>query len=178
MSKLQIGIIGSCSDLEYSKQAVTFAREVGQLIAARQHTLIFGAEKDIQSLPTVAARAAVAAGGRTVGITYEKGLEIFDDKSASVVIATGLVRGGGRETVLMLSCNVVIALAGGSGTLNEICVAYQAGIPVVTVDLFGGWSAKLAGEYLDDRRRYKFVAAHTPSEALQIAERLADHQKS
>lgn len=130
---------------------------------------MFGAEKDINSLPTVAALAAREAGGTTVGITYEKGLKTFEDKASSIVIASALVRGGGRETALILSCDVVIAIAGGSGTLTEITVAYQASIPVITVTGYGGWSDKLAGTFLDERKRSKFIAASSPEMALESA---------
>lgn len=169
MRRLQIGVIGSCNDLNYSKASEKFAAELGELIAKGKYTLVFGAEKDINSLPAIAAVAAIQYGGETLGVTYEKGLEIFTEKAASVVVAAGLVRGGGREIVLILSCDVVIAIAGGSGTLNEICIAYQAGIPVITVPDFGGWSEKLAETYLDDRKRYKFVHASTPKAALNLA---------
>lgn len=169
MRRLQIAVIGSCSDLSYSTAAENFAKELGRLIAENKSTLVFGAEKDIDSLPTIAARAAIKASGETLGITYEKGLEIYDSEAASVIVSSGLVRGGGRETTLMLSCDVAIALSGGSGTLNEICVAYQASIPVVAVQGFGGWSDKLAGTYLDDRRRYKFIPASSPGEAVESA---------
>lgn len=171
---IQIGVIGSCSDLKYSKEAEQFAKELGVRFAASEIVLAYGAEKDIYSLPTVAARSAKEAGGVTVGITYEKGLSLYDDRAASIVIASGLVRGGGRETTLMLSCDAVISIAGGSGTLNEICVAYQANIPVVTVPTFGGWSSKLAGTYLDNRKRYKIEEANTAEQALAIATKLAE----
>jgi uncharacterized protein (TIGR00725 family) len=173
MRRLQIGVIGSCGDLNYSEAAEAFAAELGELIAKNKCTLVFGAEKDIDSLPTIAALAAKNLGGETLGVTYEKGLKVFCEEAASVLVAAGLVRGGGRETVLMLSCDAVIAIAGGSGTLNELCVAYQANIPVITVNSFGGWSEKLAGTYLDDRKRYKFVAASNPKEALSLALRVA-----
>ena len=169
MKKLQIGIIGSCSDLKYSPKAEEFAASLGKLIAKSGNTLIYGAEKDINSLPTIAAKACKDSGGNTVGVTYEKGMELFTNEASSVVIASGLVRGGGRETTLMLSCDVAIAVSGGSGTLNEICVAYQANIPVVAVVGFGGWSEKLANEYLDDRKRYKFKSASSPEEILSLA---------
>jgi uncharacterized protein (TIGR00725 family) len=169
MRRLQIGVIGSCSDLNYSKAAEEFAKDLGKLIAERKYTLVFGAEKDVDSLPTIAAVSALKAGGETLGITYEKGMKLFSEEAASVVVAAGLVRGGGRETVLMLSCDVVVSLSGGSGTLNEICIAYQANIPVITVTGFGGWSDKLADSYLDDRRRYKLVSATNPKQAIDLA---------
>lgn len=108
---------------------------------------------------------------KTIGITYEAGLDVFDQNAASVVISTGLVRGGGRETTLILSCDAVISIAGGSGTLNEICIAYQANIPVIVVDKFGGWSQQLTGTYLDGRKRYRLIAADTPQQALTLAVR-------
>ena len=173
MRRLQIGVIGSCSDLNYSSDAEKFVRELGKCIAEGGYTLVCGAEKDTNSLPTLAALAARKAGGETVGITYEKGLDIFNQDSASTIIATGLVRGGGRETTLMLSCDVAIAIAGGSGTLNEMCVAYQANVPVVVIECFGGWSDELAGAYLDGRKRYKFIKASSPKTALDLAVSLA-----
>ncbi len=157
--KIQIGVIGSCTDLNYSNEASQFSRQLGRTLANRGYILVYGAEKDINSLPTEAAMAAKTAGGTTVGVTYEKGIDLFNKQAASIVIASGLVRGGGRETTLMLSCDVVIAIAGGSGTLNEVCVAYQANIPVIAVPLFGGWSRNLANTYLDDRKRYKILEA-------------------
>jgi uncharacterized protein (TIGR00725 family) len=168
MKKLQIGVIGSCSDLNYSKKAEQFAIDLGQEIAKQKYTLVYGAEKDINSLPTIAAKAAIQKGATTLGITYEKGMNLFENSASSVVVATGLIRGGGRETTLMLSCDAVIAIAGGSGTLNEICVAYQANIPVIILKGFGGWSDKLADTFLDERKRYKFKFANTAVEAINI----------
>lgn len=178
MRRLQIGVIGSCNDLNYSKAAAECGRRLGSLIAKSGSTLVFGAEKDINSLPTVAAQAAKAEGGETLAITYEKCLELFSNEAATTVVATGLVRGGGRELSLILSCDVVIALAGGSGTLNEICVAYQANIPVILLTGFGGWSDKLAGTYLDDRKRYKFIGAKTPQKALSLALQICEKARN
>jgi uncharacterized protein (TIGR00725 family) len=177
MKKLQIGVIGSCSDLRYFNEAKQCATELGRAIARQNACLVYGAEKDIDSLPTVAAAAAQEAGGLTVGVTYEKGLGLFNNQAAGVVIATGLVRGGGRETSLMLSCDVVIALSGGSGTLNEMCVAYQAGIPVVTIDTFGGWSEELSGRFLDDRKRYSFTSASSAKQAVALAVKQAAYKQ-
>ena len=163
---LQIGVVGSMADLRYGKKLEEAAAQLGQTIAETGYTLIFGAERDSDSLPTVAARAAKKAGGLVVGVSYEKGLDVYDNDACSVVIATGLVRGGGREMVQSLCCDGVIAIAGGSGTLNEVSVAYQAGIPVVCMTGYGGWSETLAGTYLDARNRYEFGEATTAIQAI------------
>lgn len=64
---------------------------------------------------------------------------------------------------------VFIALSGGSGTLNELVVAYQLGIPMVALKNTGGWADKLADQYFDARQRLKVVGAETPKEAVESA---------
>ncbi len=172
MRKYQIGVMGSAADLKYSKALEKAATKLGEVIAENDAILVFGAEKDTDSLSTAAARGAKSRGGLTVGITYGKGKDIWQ-KDADIVIPTGLERGGGREMVLVLSCDVVIAISGGSGTLTELAIAYQAGIPVVVLSGFGGWSDKLAGKFLDSRKRIKFVNTKTPETAVKKALELA-----
>lgn len=164
--------MGSAADLSYSKQIEEIAEAIGRLIAEKDGILVFGAEKDVDSLSTAACRGAKQAGGLTVGITYGKGKDIWE-KEADIIIPTGLERGGGREFVLALSCDAIIAVSGGSGTLNELAVAYQADIPTVAVTGVGGWSEKLAGTYIDARERRLTYAATTPEEAVEIAFREA-----
>jgi hypothetical protein len=164
--RLQIGVMGSAADLNYSKKLGALAFAVGKEVAKSGSTLMFGAEKDYDSLSTAAARGARSVGGLCVGVTYEKGLDIYD--SADVVIATGLCRGGGREFSLVLSCDGIICLGGGSGTLNEMLVAYQASIPIVVVAGTGGWADELAGRYLDKRKRLKCIPAKNPKEAVKV----------
>lgn len=169
MKKLQIGIMGSAADLNYGKDVEKFAKKLGKLIAKSGNILVYGAEKDYSSISTNAAIEASKNNGVTVGITGGSKKEIWGDFRPTVLIPTGLGIGGGREYTLVLSCDVIIAISGGSGTLNEIAVAYQAGIPIVVVDKFGGWASKLSGEYLDDRKRLKCNNASTPEEALELA---------
>ncbi len=171
--KLQIGVMGSAADLKYSKKLEMLAEEVGFWVAKNDATLLFGAEKDCDSLSTVACRGAKKGGGLTIGVIYGKGLDIFEKKNVDVVIASGLERGGGREMSLVLSCDAIIALGGGSGTLTEIAVAYQANIPIVVVGRTGGWSGKLGGQYLDARKRIKIETARDPESAVALAISLA-----
>lgn len=166
--KLQIGVMGSAADLKYGKKLEKLAEELGHLIAKSGATLLFGAEKDYDSLSTAACRGAKKAGGLTVGVTYGKGKEVYE-KNADVIIASGLERGGGREMTLVLSCDAIIALGGGSGTLTEMAVAYQANIPMVILKGTGGWSAKLGGKFMDARHRVKVEIADTPAKAVKLA---------
>jgi len=168
MRKAQLGIMGSCADLNYSKEAEQTAERIGELIAERDGILFFGAEKDFDSLSTAACRGAKKKNGLTVGITYGKRKNIVE-KQADIIVPCGLERGGGRELVLVLSCDAIIILSGGSGTLTETAIAYQADIPIIALKGLGGWAEKLADKYLDERKRRKIIAAQTPEEAVEMA---------
>ena len=169
MKKIQIGIMGSAADLNYGKEAEEFAKKVGKLIAESGNILVYGAEKEYTSLSTNAAMEAGKNGGFTVGITGGKEKKIYGEFLPDVLIPCGLGIGGGREFTLVLSCDVIIAISGGSGTLTEMAIAYQAGIPIVTVPNFGGWSKKVNNTYIDDRNRLKCIEATTPEETVKIA---------
>lgn len=173
MKKIQIGIMGSAADLKFSNEALLFAKELGKLIAKSGNILIYGAEKEYTSLSTEAAKEASKNNGITVGVAGGKDKKIYGDYRPTVLINSGLEIGGGREFNLVLSCDVIIAISGGSGTLTEMAIAYQAGIPIIAVDKFDGWSKKLANKYLDDRKRLKCISANTAEEALKKAIDLA-----
>ncbi|MBU0461249.1 MAG: hypothetical protein KJ574_01545 [Nanoarchaeota archaeon] len=173
MRRLQIGVMGSAADLKYSSELETIAERVGELIARDGHIVVYGAEKDYDSLSTAAAKGAKRAKGVTVGVTYGTDKKIFDANNTDVVISCGLDRGGGREFVLVNSCDAIIAISGGSGTLTEMAIAYQSNIPIVCLTGVGGWSGVLAGKYVDDRQRLKCVEANTPEEAATFAIELA-----
>jgi hypothetical protein len=169
---VQIGVMGSCADLQYSELVAKQAEAMGWCIAQKGAVLFFGAEKDCDSLSTAACRGAKSAGGLTVGVTYGKRKDIVE-KDADIIIPTGMERGGGREFVLVLCCDAIITISGGSGTLNELVVAYQADIPMVGLTGTGGWSDKVADTYIDGRNRRKVIAATSPEEAVEIAYQLA-----
>ena len=169
MKKLQIGIMGSAADLNYGNDAINFARELGKLIARSGNILVYGAELEYTSLSTEAAMEASKYNGITVGVTSGKNKNIYGTFRPTILINSGLEIGGGREFNLVLSCDVIIAISGGSGTLTEIAIAYQAGIPIITIDKFGGWANKLSNQYLDDRKRIKCLNAENPNKTIKLA---------
>ena len=176
LRKIQIGVMGSAADVKYKEEFEKLAEEIGYWVAQRKAVLVFGAEKDYDSLSTAACRGAKKANGLTVGVTYGKGLDIYE-KNVDVVIASGLERGGGRELTLVLSCDAIICVKGGSGTLTEITIAYQANIPVVVLENSGGWSQELAGKYLDDRKRFKIESSKIPKDAVEKVLELINEKK-
>ena len=169
MKKLQIGVMGSAADLNYSEDALSFSKKLGKLVAESGNILVYGAEKDYTSLSTEAAKVASKCGGITVGVAGGKDKNVYGEFRPTVLINSGLEIGGGREFNLVLSCDVIIAIAGGSGTLTEMAIAYQAGIPIIVVDKFGGWAEKLSDEFIDDRKRLKCISCKNEKDALTKA---------
>jgi uncharacterized protein (TIGR00725 family) len=167
--KLQIGVMGSAADLKYGKEMEAIAEKVGELIAKSGNITVYGAEKDYDSLSTAAARGAKKADGLTVGVTYGKSKDPFDKENTDVLVVSGLERGGGREFVLVNTCDAIITISGGSGTLTETAIAYQMDIPMIAIKGYGGWSDKLADTFIDARQRRKVILAKTPQEAVKIA---------
>lgn len=160
--------MGSAGDTKYTREAENAAFELGRLIAKNKAILFFGAEKDVDSLSTAACRGAKSADGLTVGVTYGKGKNVVQ-KDADIILPSGLVRGGGRELALVLPCDSIICIAGGSGTLTEIVIAYQANIPIVGLKGYGGCTDEYVGRFVDSRKTVKVFEARTPKEAVKLA---------
>lgn len=166
---LQIGVMGSCADLSFAPSVTVLAEQVGEEIARSGAVLLFGAEKDLDSLSSAACRGAKRVGGLTIGITYGANRNGVVEQNTDAVITAGMGRGGGREFVLVSSCDAIICLNGGSGTLTEMAIAYQANIPIVTISGTGGWSQRLAGTFIDERKRVLVEVASTPKQAVEQA---------
>lgn len=169
MKKLQIGVIGSAGNEEYpdkNNQRIKIykqAEELGKIIAQKEAILITGGKGGIMES---AAKGAKSNGGTTVG--FVKGKERLTSNDFTDIEVVSGMEGCGEETMLILSCDGIIAVGGGAGTLQELAIAYRNKKPVVILDTGYGWASKLANIYLDDRKRVKFFSAKTPKEALNL----------
>lgn len=169
MKKLQIGIMGSAGNEEYTgkneerEKIYKLAEETGKILAKKGVILITGGKGGIMKS---ASKGAKSMGGITVG--FVKGKERFTgNKFVDLEVVSGM-EGCGEETMLVLSCDGVIALGGGAGTLQELTIAYRNKKPVVILDIGYGWSSKVANIYLDERNNVKFYSAKTPKEAVNL----------
>lgn len=169
MKKLQIGIIGSAGNEEYPNKnrqrenLYKLAEELGRLLAQKGAIVVTGGKGGVMES---AAKGAKKARGITVGVT--KGKNRFTSNKYTDVEAVSGMEGYGDATMLVLSCDGLIALGGGVGTLQELSIAYRNNKPVVILNTGYGWSSKLANSYLDERKKEKFVSAKTPIEAVSL----------
>jgi uncharacterized protein (TIGR00725 family) len=109
-----------------------------------------------------ACRGARAGGGLTVGIL--PGRDRADaNRYVDVAIPTGL--GEARNALVVRAADAVVAVAGEYGTLSEIALALQAGIPVVGLDT---WELGRDGKVVD-----AFERADDPTSAVGRALMLA-----
>ena len=122
--KIQIGVIGG---RQVSSDLLNDAEEIGRLIAIRKAVLICGG---LGGVMAAACRGAMHVGGTTVGI-LPGSLSEDANPDVSIVIPTDM--GVARNSIIIHSCDGVIAVGGKYGTLSEIAFALQKEIPVVSL---------------------------------------------
>ena len=153
----QIAIIGGS---EATAPVIATAEEVGAALASAGAIIVCGG---LGGVMASACRGAKSVGGLTVGILPGR------DPSAAnpwvdVVIATGL--GEARNSLVVGSAAVVIAVDGEYGTLSEIALALRSGTPVIGV---GTWSLTRPDGEVDTG----IVPIEDPCEAAAVALSLA-----
>jgi len=173
MRSLQIGVMGSVTSPHEKLRLHELAENVGRCIADQGAVYVFGAEGHDGHLPDVAYRGVRARGGRALAITKGKEKQLFPDDDRTVIIPSGMVHGGGWEAIIALACDAMIVIGGGAGSLQEMTIAYQAGIPIVALRGTGGWADRLADSPLDYREKAKVTGASDPAEAVRVACMLA-----
>jgi len=120
---LIIGVIGQGRGC--SKKLLKLAEDVGREIAKKKATLICGGLKGVME---AACRGAKQEHGLTIGIL--PGTQKSDaNKYVDIPIATGL--GEARNSVIVRTADVLIAIGGRYGTLSEIAFALAFGKSVV-----------------------------------------------
>lgn len=145
-SKIRIGVIGASS---CSAKLAQMAYTVGKLIAENGAILICGGMGGVME---AACRGAIEAGGVTVGILPGSSAKEGNDY-LTVPVVTGL--GYARNSIVVQSAQVLIAIGGKYGTLSELAYAAGFGIPVVGLST---WKIRAPIKHVK-----------TPEEAVRIA---------
>ncbi|MGZ4915052.1 MAG: TIGR00725 family protein [Halobacteriota archaeon] len=121
---LQVGVIGSSScDDDISH----IAERVGTLVAANKAVLITDGRTGVME---AASRGAKKAGGLVVGIL--PGASKWESNPyVDITIPTDM--GHARNAIIARSCDCLIAIAGGFGTLSEVAIGLKIQRPVVVL---------------------------------------------
>jgi uncharacterized protein (TIGR00725 family) len=149
MTIKQVAVIGASSSV-CSKELYEFGVQLGTLLGDLGKIVLNGGrDGTMEAVFKGVHQSKNYRYGMTIGITpfQEK---IGYNEYCDIVLPTGI--GYTRNSIVANSGDLVIALGGGSGTMNEIAFAWTWGKPILALVGFGGWSEKLAGQALDDRR--------------------------
>jgi cytokinin riboside 5'-monophosphate phosphoribohydrolase len=157
---------------------VDAARALGTALAERGDVLVWGGAG--VGLMGELARAARAAGGRTVGVIPEAllAVEIADHEADELLITPDM---GARKAAMAGRADAFVALPGGFGTLEELLeqltlrLLRQHDKPIALVDVDGYWAPLLAlFEHLYERRmarpesRSAYAVVPTVADALAV----------
>jgi uncharacterized protein (TIGR00730 family) len=123
------------------------AAELGTALAAAGLRLVYGAG-DVGLMGAVA-RAAIAAGGRTLGVIpgHLVPLEARGRPAADAIVTETMHE---RKKVMFMNADAIVALPGGPGTLDELFEVLtwrQLGLhekPVLLLNVSGYWDPLLA----------------------------------
>lgn len=117
-----VGVVGAS---EATPDAAAAAEAIGRGLAEAGALVVCGGRGGVMA---AACRGAQSAGGLTVGI-LPGATRQEANQWLSVAIPTSL--GELRNGLIVRAVDVVIAVAGGYGTLSEIALALKLGVPVV-----------------------------------------------
>ena len=120
--KKMVGVIGA---VQCNPEVYDMARSVGAGIAEAGWMLVCGG---LGGVMEGACRGACEAGGQTVGI-----LPGPDSNNANPYVTIPIVTnmGHARNIVIAHTAHILVAIAGGYGTLSEISIALKLGKPVI-----------------------------------------------
>jgi uncharacterized protein (TIGR00725 family) len=166
--RLQIAIIGSAGPEEYpgkkpNSKAYEIAEKLGREIANKDAVLVCGGKGGIME---AACKGAKSVGGITTGVISGNNRG-ESNPYVDVEVVSGMLNCAEESLIISMS-DALIVLGGGSGTLQEIALAYRNDKPVVVVDGLDGWGKKLANTYLDYRKKFKIISAKNAEEAIDI----------
>jgi len=107
------------------------ARDVGRMLAERHYAIATGG---LDGVMEAACRGAREAGGVSLGI-----LPSADPSEANPYVSIAIACGNGqqRNSVLVQTAKVVVAIGRSHGTLSEVALALRLGRPVVALDSYG-----------------------------------------
>lgn len=159
--KIQITVIGDSQEIEKNN---AIAYEVGKFIAQKNWVLITGGKEGVMHS---CSKGAIENNGIVVSILPD-GDPDAGTPYKNISIATGI--GYARNSINVLSADVVVVIGGASGTLSEIAYAWAYGKPIIAYKDCEGWSRKVADTRIDNRRDDIIIGVSSLDELKQKLE--------
>lgn len=122
-------IIGVMGSHQQEPEDLEQARLLGEGIARRGYVLLTGGGPGIMR---AASDGAHGAGGLVIGILpndRQRPMPGYPNDFVDIAVFTGMYEG--RNVINAKTPHLLIALAGGAGTLSEMALALRAGTPII-----------------------------------------------
>jgi uncharacterized protein (TIGR00725 family) len=141
--KIKVGVMGSAADTSTLNNAEALRKQavvLGEAIATRELILLTGATT---GLVYAVGKAAHDAGALHVGISPASSVDehlaryALPTDACDLIVYTGFGLKG-RNVVLVRSCDVVLFIRGGMGSLNEFTIAHDEGKIIGCLNGTGG----------------------------------------
>jgi len=164
MPKQIIAVIGNANiENDIEKQKISF--ELGRLIIDNGFILATGGFGGVMEYTSKGARKSKSyTENSIIGVLPDYNSDNAN-KYIDIAIPTGF--GLARNLMLISMSNAVIAVGGGSGTLNEISASWQMNKLIIGLQV-KGWSKNLCGKPLDERRNDIIFCAKDAQEAIDL----------
>jgi hypothetical protein len=168
--KIKVGIIGSGTLDNIDSDIIDKAKELGRLISERDTQLLTGCDTGI---PYEVVKEARKRGCTTIGVSPASNLEehktlySLPTENYDIIIFTGFGYKG-RNVVLIRSCDVVISISGGIGTLNEFTIAFDENKNIGVLEDTKGVSdyLKYIVEKIGKEHKAKLIFSKSPKELV------------
>ena len=154
-------IVGVMGGGQVDERTSAMAYRLGALIAGNGWILLNGGRA--AGVMDASARGAAENGGLTLGILPDE-TTVHASDHIQIPVCTGM--GSARNSINVLSSDVVVACPGSAGTVSEIALALKHGKKVITI----GYDAGVL--FGPGRYAHQLFEAATENEAVDIIRQL------
>ena len=160
LERIHVAVVGSGHADESERD---LAARLGRALAEAGAVVVCGG---LGGVMEAVCRGVRDGGGLSVGILpgADRGAA---NPYVDIAVPTGM--GEGRNVLVVRGADAVVAVGGEYGTLSEVALALQAGIPVIGL---GTWELAKQGRAVE-----VVLRANTPEEAAAAAVREADRRR-
>ena len=149
------------------KMVCEFAEKIGELLAERGVVVFTGGMDGVMELASKGAKNKNGITVGTPGRTRNMSNKYVDIEVLTPIDVGDFIFAG------ILSCDAIITIPGGAGTLAEVCIAYRNKKPNVIIEGINPDYDKLINNYLDESKLILTYGTKTPEEAVIKAIELA-----
>ncbi|MFC2086403.1 TIGR00725 family protein [Bacteroidota bacterium] len=166
--KTVVGVIGpnheNCNNDIYN-----FGMKLGEMLTDLDVMIVCGGRKGIMEAVCQGAKLSENYNNHTTIGIIPSGDKSEANQFCDIVIPTGI--GLARNSIIVNTADILVAVAGGSGTLSEIAFAWQMNKKVICYTAFEGWSKELAGKDLDQRNAGLLFEAASLEEVISLVKK-------